>query len=209
MMPLNRPAQPQAFRGFEHINRYWDRQHTCWAAKILPGEFYVTTSPDEIICTTLGSCVSACIRDGKAGVAGMNHFMLPASRDDDSGWMNVATRYGSVAMEYLINEMLKHGASKANMELKLVGGGQIIRSLSDIGKCNIDFVLEYAHLEKLNIVASDLGDIYPRKVVFHPGSGVMRVKRLKSMHNDTLLRREQNYEAELQIQPAAGGVELF
>lgn len=209
MMALSRPPQPPVIRGFEHINRYWDRHHDCWAAKILPGEFYVTRDPDELICTTLGSCVSACIRDAKAGVAGMNHFMLPTSLDDRGGWMNMATRYGSAAMEHLINEMLKQGGRKADMQLKLVGGGRIIRSMSDVGQRNIDFVLEYAQLEQLAVVARDLGDIYPRKVVYHPDSGVMRVKRLRSMHNDTVLRREQEYVAELQSQSPVGDVELF
>lgn len=209
MMPLLRPTQPPVISGFEHINRYWDRRHNCWAAKILPGEFYVTTDPDEIICTTLGSCVSACIRDAKTGVAGMNHFMLPLASEDVRGWINMATRYGSAAMEHLLNEMFKLGASKQDMELKLVGGGKIIRSMSDVGQRNINFVLEYARLESLNIVAQDLGDIYPRKVIFHPDNGVMRVKRLKSMHNNTLIQREQHYVAELQSQPATGDVELF
>lgn len=209
MMALTQPGQPAVVSGFEHINRYWDHQHQCWAAKILPGEFYVTTEPDEIICTTLGSCVSACIRDTYAGVAGMNHFMLPTSGDNNNDWYGKATRYGSVAMEKLINEMLKLGASKRNMTLKLVGGGKILRNMSDVGRGNIDFVLDYARTEQLEIVATDLGDVYPRKVIFHPDSGVMRVKRLKSMHNDTLLRRERDYHAELQAQPSAGEIELF
>lgn len=206
---LAQSLQPSPLQGFEDINRYWDRHHHCWAAKLLPGEFYVTTEPDEIICTTLGSCVSACIRDPQAGIAGMNHFMLPSSQEDNPSWMNMATRFGSVAMEYLINEMLKQGASRETMEVKLVGGGRILRSMYDVGRRNIDFVLEYARLEGLRVMASDLGDIYPRKVVFHPHSGVMRVKRLRSLHNDTLIQREQHYVAELQNQPVAGDVELF
>lgn len=209
MMSLAKTLQPAALPGFETINRYWDSQHQCWAAKILPGEFYVTTQADEIICTTLGSCVSACIRDASAGVAGMNHFMLPAGRDASDDWYGKAARYGSVAMELLINEMLKRGASKKAMTMKLVGGGRIIRSLSDIGQHNIDFVLDYARLEHLNIIATDFGDIYPRKVIFHPDTGIMRVKRLKSMHNDTLIRREQAYVNDLKTQPASGEVELF
>ncbi|MTI63782.1 chemoreceptor glutamine deamidase CheD [Methylophaga sp.] len=208
-MMLARSIQPTPLKGFEHINRYWDGHNHCWAAKLLPGEFYVTTEPDEIICTTLGSCVSACIRDPQAGVAGMNHFMLPVSSEDNPNWMNMATRFGSAAMEYLINEMFKQGASRETMEVKLVGGGRIISSLYDVGRRNIDFVLEYARLERLRVLAKDLGDVHPRKVVFHPDSGVMRVKRLRSLHNDTVIQREQHYVAELQTQPVTGDIELF
>jgi chemotaxis protein CheD len=209
MMPLPQFAQPSVVSGFEHINRYWDQRNNCWAAKLLPGEYYVTTASNEIICTTLGSCVSACIWDPHAGVAGMNHFMLPLGLDGASGWNNMATRYGSAAMEYLINELLKLGADRKKMQLKLVGGGRIIQSMSDVGRRNIDFVHQYARLEGLRVVAEDLGDVYPRKVMFFTDSGRMLVKRLRSMHNDTLIQREQTYVTELQTQPAGGDIELF
>jgi chemotaxis protein CheD len=60
-----------------HIHRYWDEHLKVYVAKILPGEYYVTISGEAVI-TVLGSCVSACVRDYKLGVGGMNHFMLPA-----------------------------------------------------------------------------------------------------------------------------------
>lgn len=71
-------AKPRALPGYEHINRYWDRLHDRYVAKILPGEYYVTLQ-GELVATVLGSCVSACIRDRKLGIGGMNHFMLPHS----------------------------------------------------------------------------------------------------------------------------------
>jgi chemotaxis protein CheD len=95
---------PEMFSGFESINRYWDKDHNSFAAKILPGEYYVTAQ-NEIIVTVLGSCVSACVRDKINGVGGMNHFMLPISSNDMSehlqsgGASTKATRYGSYAME--------------------------------------------------------------------------------------------------------------
>jgi len=59
-----KPPQPKAPKGFDHVTRYWDGVHNTWAAKILPGEFYVSTH-GEMIVTVLGSCVAACIRDKK------------------------------------------------------------------------------------------------------------------------------------------------
>ena len=67
--------------GFEHINRYWDKTFELIAAKILPGEYYVTQE-NELITTVLGSCVSACIRDREMGIGGMNHFMLPITTSE-------------------------------------------------------------------------------------------------------------------------------
>ena len=74
----------QSLPGFDNINRYWDRKHEMAAAKILPGEYYVTNH-EEIITTVLGSCVSACVRDRVLGIGGMNHFMLPESEGGQWG----------------------------------------------------------------------------------------------------------------------------
>jgi chemotaxis protein CheD len=198
--------------GFEGINRYWDRHHGMPAAKILPGEYYVTRR-DEIITTVLGSCVSACIRDRVLGIGGMNHFMLPASQG--GGWsgaadpVSVATRYGNYAMEHMINDILKHGGERRNLEVKIFGGGQIISAMTDIGRRNVEFVLNYLQTEGLGVAKRDVGDIFPRKILYFPASGRVRMKKLRHMHNDTILARERAYQNELEVHPLEGGVELF
>ena len=73
---IDRPS----IRGFDHVNRYLDRDHGIVAAKILPGEYYVT-SENELITTVLGSCISACVRDRESGIGGMNHFMMPETSE--------------------------------------------------------------------------------------------------------------------------------
>lgn len=209
-MMAQRPPQPGCLNEFQHVNRYWDRVHSVWAAKILPGEYYVTTNHDEAISTTLGSCVSACIRDTVFGIGGVNHFMLPekgANSSDD--WMSAATRYGSYAMESLINSILKNGGHRQNLEIKLAGGGKVIEKLSDIGAKNIQFALEYFETEDLPVIAQDLGDIYPRKLMYFPATGLLRIKRLRTLHNETVFEREYSYQHELDVQPESGGVELF
>jgi len=199
--------------GFSHINRYWDRTHGCYVAKILPGEFYVTPH-DEAITTVLGSCVAACVRDPVNGIGGMNHFMLPEdSGDGRGGWhaadTSTAARYGNVAMEHLINEILKHGGLRRNLEVKVFGGGRIIPAMTDVGQRNIAFINDYIFTEGLRLVAEDVGETFPRKVLYYPLSGRARVKRLKSLHNDTLIQRERAYLQDLGQQPVAGDIELF
>jgi chemotaxis protein CheD len=138
---------PPVTKGFEHVKRFWDPGCDRWSAKILPGEYFVTRS-DEAITTVLGSCISACIRDPAVRIGGMNHFMLP--EDNSSGkssWIEgpggLATRYGSYAMESLINELMKLGARRDRMEVKLFGGGKILSSMTDVGKKNIQFAKEF------------------------------------------------------------------
>ncbi len=203
---------PGALPGFTHINRYWDRHTGLYGAKILPGEFYVTRN-NEFIVTVLGSCVSACIWDEVAGVGGMNHFMLPDDHNASGNWTSSSnsssTRYGNVAMEMMINDILKHGGNKKRLQVKIFGGGQMLTSMTDIGQRNILFIYDYIMTEGLKKVGEDVGSVYPRKVMFFPITGRVRMKRLGSMNNDTVIQRENEYLNKVQKQPSAGEVELF
>lgn len=202
-------SMPPALRGFEHIRRYWDKHQELYAAKILPGEYYVTRN-HECITTVLGSCVSACIRDVKLGIGGMNHFMLPMHRGaEDNSVISDAARYGNFAMEHLINDVIRHGGQRSQLEFKLFGGGRIMQAMMDVGRKNIDFVLDYLRTEGFTAAAEDLGDVYPRKVNYFPKTGRVRVKKLRSMHNDTIIQRESKYMDELSVAPVQGEIELF
>jgi len=194
----------------EHLanNRYYDRNFQRDAAKILPGEYFVSEQ-GMLLVTVLGSCVAACIRDTDAGVGGMNHFMLP----DDGGRETVGTsaRYGTYAMEVLINHLLKMGARRNRLEAKVFGGGAVLASLSssNVGARNAEFVLDYLKTEKIPVVAKDLLDSYPRKVYYFPDTGRVLVKKLHRVHNETLFSREKDYKDRLSGAKVEGDVELF
>jgi chemotaxis protein CheD len=179
----------------------------CIAAKILPGQFYVTGG--EAVVTVLGSCVAACIRDPVAGVGGMNHFMLPVRPGSHEGPLSAATRYGNHAMECLINDILRLGGRRSNLEAKVFGGARVLAIRSDIGRRNIDFVHAYLELEGVPIVAQDVGGEHPRKVIFFPREGLVRVRRLTRGHADDPSARERAYLRELQDRPVGGDIELF
>ena len=190
-------------------NIYYDRNFDCDAAKILPGEYYYTCK-DMLIVTVLGSCVSACIRDRVTGMGGMNHFMLPDGGDADSP-VSASMRYGTYAMEVLINDLLKAGARRENLEAKVFGGGNVLRGFIaiNVGERNALFVREYLCAENIPVLAEDLNDIYPRKVYFFPRTGRVLVKKLRQLNNNTLVNREQDYANRLRKTTVAGDVELF
>lgn len=194
----------------EHLatNLYFDRHFSKDAAKVLPGEYFVT-GKGMLLVTVLGSCVAACVRDADSGIGGMNHFMLP----DDGGrdTLGSSARYGTYAMEVLINHLLKMGARRSRMEAKVFGGGAVMASLSssNVGTRNAEFVLNYLKTEKIPIVAKDLLDSYPRKVYYFPDTGRVLVKKLHRVHNETLFSRERDYKDRLQGSRMEGDVELF
>ncbi len=212
-MSRNRDIPEPSIDGFKRIKRYWDKDHRSVAAKLLPGEYYVTNS-DELITTVLGSCVSACIRDKETGVGGMNHFMLPETTQHklNTGVESVvgnATRYGNYAMEHLINTILENGGKRKNLQVKIFGGGKIISTMGDVGRKNVEFVLEYIDTEALKLMTQDLGDIYPRKVIFFPKTGKVLMKKLKDLHNETIVLRERQYSTSILDKPVVSEIELF
>ena len=211
-MALNPPSRISlALPGFENIKRAWHSNFETVAARLLPGEYFVTLH-DEAIYTTLGSCISACIRDRVSGIGGMNHFMLPISTSSNS-WKasdnSAPTRYGNYAMEHLINDILKNGGKRQNLEAKIFGGGRIIANMTDVGLRNISFARDYLQTEGLKITSEDVGETFPRMVAYCPATGKVRVKRLRSLHNNTIVEQEATYLQTIEKKPVSGDIELF
>jgi len=192
-------------------NLYYDRTFKSEAAKIGPGEYYFTDK-DMLIVTVLGSCVSACIRDVVTGIGGMNHFMLPDGNQADlNSPVSESMRYGNYAMEVLINQLMRNGARRENLEAKIFGGGNVLRSFTtnQVGDRNADFVKQYLHDEGITVTGEDLQDVFPRKVYFFPKTGKVMVKKLKQLNNYTLVKREEAYSSKLKTNDVAGDVDLF
>jgi len=204
--PVSRLEQlkAQARKPGEASFFFFDAHFKNDAVKILPGEYFVHNE-DILIMTTLGSCIAACLWDRNARVGGMNHFMLPEG-SGDSG------RYGSYAMELLINEMMKRGASRGSMEAKVFGGGQVISGMNSInvGERNTNFVIEYLKTERIPILSKDVLDVYPRKVCFLPASGKAMVKRLATSNAEALAAQDRAAaQRALPATTGGGSVDLF
>jgi chemotaxis protein CheD len=190
---------------------YYDTTFGHDAAKILPGEYYVA-SDEMVLVTVLGSCVSACIWDRTTGIGGMNHFMLPETGEVDLA--GAAGRYGTYAMELLINELMKKGARRDALEAKLFGGGNVMRNFTtlNVGERNAAFAEKFLETERIRVTAKDLLDIYPRKVVFFTHSGRALVKKLREDRSETIVKIESKYKSTLAVaKPATtgGDIELF
>ncbi len=185
---------------------FFDNHFQHNAVKVLPGEYFVTNE-SMVIMTVLGSCIAACLWDSRAHVGGMNHFMLP-----DGDLLEASGRYGSYAMELLINEMLKLGARRETMQAKIFGGAQVMHNFTtmNVGERNTNFVLNYLNTERIPIVSEDVLDIYPRKVVFFPVTGKVMVKRLAHAHPEILVEQDVRGNAATVAKTTAGGsVDLF
>lgn len=188
---------------------YFDPRFASDAVKLMPGEYF---AHDErvLLTTTLGSCIAACLWDRRAQVGGMNHFMLP--QGGSAAAREASGRYGSYAMELLINELMKRGATRATLEAKVFGGAQLVSGmdLMNIGELNTAFVLDYLQAERIAVVAADVRGSAARKVCFDPARGKAMVKRLARSADDAIAVQDRAAARREAGAAAAGGsVDLF
>ena len=190
----------------DSVMHYHDTRFKTRAAKLLPTQYLVVDS-DIALTTLLGSCVAACIRDPLLKIGGMNHFLLPEGNVGDGA----PARYGSYAMEILINDLLKRGAHRSRLEAKVFGGANVLKGFTSnpVGTRNAEFVIDYLQAERIPVIAEDLRGIHPRKVWFFPRSGRAVVQRLPHAHEAELVATETAVRARLSKAPVTGGVELF
>lgn len=188
----------------DEVLRYHDARFHLPAAKLLPTQ-YLVVDTNMALVTVLGSCVAACVRDPLLKLGGMNHFLLPEGQVGDGA----PARYGSFAMELLINDLLKRGASRGRLEAKVFGGANVLKGFTSnpVGTRNAEFVRHYLEAERIPVLAEDLCGIHPRKVWFFPHTGRVVVQRLPHAHD--VVAAETAVRARLSKAPVTGGVELF
>ena len=187
--------------------RYFDHRFNRHAVHVGAGEVYVSNAPGEMIVTLLGSCVAACIHDRRLGIGGLNHFMLP-----DKGGNKLdgdAMRYGAYAMEKLINEVLKRGASKNHLEFKIFGGAKMMGLAGTVGQRNVDFVERFLAQEHFAVDARHVGGMHARRVHFFPTTGTVKMKVIADTNATDLVREERHLADGMGRVDIGGEAELF
>jgi chemotaxis protein CheD len=127
------------------------------------------------ITTILGSCVSVCLWDSKLKMGGMNHFMMPFWNGDGLA----SPKYGNIAIEKLIFNLLYLGSERENLVAKVFGGAAVLNScdgIFNIGERNIQIQEELLRQESIKVVAGSLGGTVGRKLIFETGTGLVKMK---------------------------------
>lgn len=167
---------------------------------VAQGDSLASTDPNVLFTTVLGSCVAVCLHDGRAGVGGMNHFLLadpPVMANEDVRLLN---RYGVHSMELLINAMLQRGATRRNLKARVYGGATMRQGLGDIGNANILFARRFLDNEKIPILGEDVAGVSARRIEFRPAVGLSRCKTVTTQPIEQIVKA---------IPPPGGDVELF
>lgn len=168
---------------------------------VMQGQALASASPSVEYSTVLGSCVATCLYDPQSRVGGMNHFLLSEPPANVPG-TQIDEHYGVYLMELLVNQMLAHGARKANLKAHLYGGANVNRNMMRIGTMNAEFARGFLQREGIALVREDMGGTSARRVDFRPASGQVRLRTV-----------EDRFAPPVQPTPrpavARGDVELF
>ncbi len=167
---------------------------------VIQGEFHVSDGEDVVLTTILGSCVAACIRDPVLGIGGMNHFLLPGATGDEG------LRYGVQSMELLLDALLRKGARRERLEVKLFGGAHLFDGLSDVGAQNSAFGEQFLRDEGLNYLGGSLRGDRARRVQYWPVSGRARQILLAPTESKVFATERRRPVAKVED---AGALELF
>ena len=138
------------------------------------GEVKTSQDPAEVLtCLGLGSCIGVCMYDPVAKVAGMAHIVLPNSegRPEKTGG-----KYADTGVPLLLEMMLKGGAIKSRVIVKIAGGAQISKAkgLGDafkIGERNVQAVEAVFDANFMQIKSSDTGGHHGRTMRFYLDTG--------------------------------------
>ncbi|MCV3272054.1 chemotaxis protein CheD [Roseobacter sp. WL0113] len=128
----------------------------------------------------------------------MNHMLLTSSASGGGA----SQLLGVNAMELLINEILKQGGDRRRLRAKAFGGARMVAGLSEIGKQNSDFILNFLEREGIVCESHSLGGYTARHLKFWPASG----RVMQRIRDDA----PQETVAQVSAPESAGnGLELF
>jgi len=191
---------------------YWEPRLNSFAAIVTPGDFKVTGRADLALATLLGSCVAACICDPRAGIGGLNHFLLPdvgggATPCDAAN----AARYGVHAMELLIDEIVRQGGARPRLQAKLFGGANVtaMSPAIPVGERNRNFAFDFLRRAGIPVTAANLGGERARWVFFTPADNKVLVQVLDGDDADRVRREEAWLQHQTGAAPVSGGAGVF
>ena len=194
------------------VSRFWDPVLGSYVTRVQPG-FYTLAQGTEVVMTTVGAGICACVRDPELRIGGLAHFLLPTEDGASEAWNGTAVstimRFGNVAMEYLITAVCKMGGRRDRLELMVFGGANLATHMSDVAERHVAFIQAYAETEELPVIEQDTGNSYAREVAYYPGMGTVRVRALTRPAAQDIIEREQIYLCALAKVPSSDDVTLF
>lgn len=127
------------------------------------GERAISRNPDDVIVAYgLGSCVGISMVDPSLRLAGLLHAVLPSAASPVPMTDPVSQKYVDTGIEGMLEAMIKEGASRSRLVIRMVGGANMLiapgmTNSFDIGTRNIDTARKTLQRLNLKFSAEEVG----------------------------------------------------
>lgn len=120
----------------------------------------------------IGSCIAVVAYDATKLVGALAHIMLPGRAPAKKAAEKI--KYAADAIDAIVSRMSKLDSKKDDIEVALVGGGNILKREDDtICDANIESTLELLGKKGLNVRAQALGGTVRRSVSLDVERGIV------------------------------------
>jgi len=132
----------------------------------------------ELITHALGSCIGVTAYDPVAGVGGLIHIMLPMSKLAPEKAKDNPLMFVDSGIPVFFNKLFSAGAQRANIQLKVAGGAQVLdaESYFKIGERNYTVLRKLMWKNDLLIANEDVGGNKSRTMSLYISSGKVLIK---------------------------------
>lgn len=115
----------------------------------------------------------------------MNHFIYNVYQKGERN-----SKYGDIAIPYLIQLMLESGAKKDYLKAHIVGGGHNPSIGSFIGDENVAIAEKLLKENEIEILTRDVEGQFGRKVIFNSQSGEILIYKINEIRRDDWYGKE-------------------
>uniref|UniRef100_A0A7C4Q4M8 Probable chemoreceptor glutamine deamidase CheD n=1 Tax=Bellilinea caldifistulae TaxID=360411 RepID=A0A7C4Q4M8_9CHLR len=151
------------------------------------GEVVVSSDPaDVLVAYGLGSCLGITMVDRQRHICGLLHAVLPHRLNGADPY---CAKYVDSGIEGLLNAMLKAGADRRNLIVRMAGGANMLTAAGlsqtfDVGTRNIESALETLQRLNLPLHAQETGGHSGRTVRVYVASGRVTVRVVGGVEKD-------------------------
>lgn len=145
-------------------------------------DLMVVSAPIKLVTLGLGSCIGLVVYDSFARIAGMAHIMLPDSRGLRGS--EKVGKFADTAVPYIVEEMLRKGATRARIKAKIAGGAQMFSlpgasaEFLTVGAKNVAETKKRLARLGIAVIAADTGGNKGRTIEFSTSNWMLKVKTL-------------------------------
>lgn len=127
--------------------------------------------------TLLGSCVGVAIHDPLLRIGGLCHYLLPEANDEPA-----STKYGDVALPFLLKKFLKAGSAIKDLRVWVAGGALLLdaQEIFFVGDRNAEFAEKWLEKLKLRVISNETRGYRGRKLIFQPCTGIVSIDFLSN-----------------------------